>query len=181
MVLTHQSTNLYLYIIGIVPQPPDTLYALGYMIYGRKSIFVLASINIINSFGLCMIYFIVFGDTAGQLTASLVGGDAKLGSDWYTSRYCYSVPLALLLLPVILKKELAEFAWVSYVLFVSLALFLIFTFAMLVFDDNFAAVGYDSDLLTPKIEWGTFSALNVMMLAYAYQGNVLPIWSELKN
>ena len=91
------------------------------------------------------------------------------------------MPLALLLLPVILKKELAEFAWVSYVLFISLALFLIFTFAMLVFDNNFAAVGYDSNLLTPKIEWGTFSALNVMMLAYAYQGNVLPIWSELKN
>ena len=65
MFSTHMSSNMYLYIKDIVPDKPDSLYEIGYMIMGRKSIFILASILIINSFGLCMIYFIVFGDTAG--------------------------------------------------------------------------------------------------------------------
>ena len=65
MFSTHMSSNMYLYIKDIVPDRPDSLYEIGFMIMGRKSIFILASILIINSFGLCMIYFIVFGDTAG--------------------------------------------------------------------------------------------------------------------
>ena len=56
---------MYLYVKDVVPENPDSLYEIGYMILGRKSIFILASIFIINAFGLCMIYFIVFGDTAG--------------------------------------------------------------------------------------------------------------------
>jgi len=48
-----------------VPDKPDSLYEIGYMIVGRGSIFVLGSIFWINSFGLCLIYFMVFGDTLG--------------------------------------------------------------------------------------------------------------------
>ena len=33
----------------------------------------------------------------------------------------------------------------------------------------------------PKAEWGTISALSVTMLAYSYQQNVFPIYSELRN
>ena len=65
MLATHSSSNLYLYIRDIVPDKPDSLYEIGYMIVGRGSIFVLGSIFFINSFGLCMIYFMVFGDTLG--------------------------------------------------------------------------------------------------------------------
>ena len=65
MFFTHGSSVMYLYVKDIVPENPDSLYEIGYMILGRKSIFILASIFIINAFGLCMIYFIVFGDTAG--------------------------------------------------------------------------------------------------------------------
>ena len=45
--------------------------------------------------------------------------------------------LAVLLLPICLKKELAELAWVSYVLFISLALFTVVNFIMLAFDSHF--------------------------------------------
>ena len=130
------SGNMYLYVKDIVPDHPESLFELGYMIIGRKSIFLLASIFIINSFGLCMIYFIVFGDTAGQLAASFAD-DETLDSIWYTKRWFYSVPLAVILLPLVLKKELAELAWISYVLFISLTLFVILNFSLLVFDSNF--------------------------------------------
>ena len=180
MISTHVSSNMYLYIKDLVPDSPDSLYEIGYMIMGRKSIFLLASILIINSFGLCMIYFIVFGDTAGQLAASFVDGET-LDSIWYTSRWCYSVPLAAVLLPICLKKELAELTWISYVLFISLTLFTILNFSLLVFDPNFGATGINTDILYPKFEWGTVSALSVTMLAYSYQQNIFPIYSELKT
>jgi len=63
--LTHTSSNMYLYIKDLVPDKPDSLYEIGYMITGRASIFFLGSVFWLNSFGLCCIYFIVFGDTAG--------------------------------------------------------------------------------------------------------------------
>lgn len=169
MFSTHASSYLYLGVKDIVPDKPDSLYEIGYMILGRSSIFVLASIFIINSFGLCMIYFIVFGDTAGQLAASFTDGDYLLGDIYYTSRWFYSVPLAAVLLPIVLKKELAELAWISVVLFVSLTLFVLMSFVMLVFDSNFEPLGVDPEILTPKVEWGTISALSVTMLAYSYQ------------
>ena len=63
----------------LVPDRPDSLYTIGYMLFGRASIFILASIFFLNGFGLCMIYFIVFGDTAGQLASSFKEGE-ELGS-----------------------------------------------------------------------------------------------------
>jgi len=151
-----------------VPGKPDSLYEIGYFIVGRASIFMLGSIFIINAFGLCMIYFIVFGDTAGQLVATFTENET-LDSVWYTSRWCYSVPLAVLLIPICLKKELAELAWISVLLFGSLGLFVLLNFIMLVFDSKFDPQGIDTDVLTPKIEWGTISSLSVTMLAYSYQ------------
>lgn len=74
ILATHYSSYLYLSVKDLVPDSPDSLYEIGFLVMGRASIFVLASIFIINSFGLCMIYFIVFGDTFGQLAASLSQG-----------------------------------------------------------------------------------------------------------
>ena len=149
------------------------------MIYGRGSIFFLCSVFFFNGFGLCMLYFIVFGDTFATFIASLVG--ETLWSVWYTHRYIYSLPLAVLLLPVVLKKELAEFAWISYVLFVSLGLFVVTNFIELVFDKHFEAEGVSTEILKPKIHWSTISALSAVMVAYSYQQNVMPIYSELRN
>ena len=180
VVATHTSSYMYLALKDLIPDRPDSLYEIGYMILGRTSIFVLASIFFLNSFGLCMIYFIVFGDTGGQIAASFVEG-GELGSDWYTSRYCYSVPLAIFLLPICMKKELAELAWVSYLLFVALFLFTLVNLIQLCFDSNFEPTGLDTDALKPKAEWGVISALSVTMLAYSYQQNVFPIYAELRN
>ena len=70
MFLTHLGTNFFLYIIEIIPSHPDNLYEIGYILFGRGSIFFLSSMICINTVGICMIYFIVFGDTAGALAAS---------------------------------------------------------------------------------------------------------------
>ena len=99
IIVTHSSSNLYLWIKDIVPDSPESLYEIGYMIVGRASIFLLGSVFFLNSVGLCMIYFMVFGDTGGQLAASFTDSE-ELDSIWYTSRWFYDVILAGLLLPI---------------------------------------------------------------------------------
>ena len=148
IISTALTINLYLGIKDAVPDKPESLYELGYMISGRSSIFIIAATMIVNSLGLCMIYFITFGDTVGQLVASFVEG-AALGSDFYTSRYFYVLILAAFLIAVILKKELAELEWLSVVLFVSLGLFILCDVTQLFFDDRFDAAPVDSDFWVP--------------------------------
>ena len=168
IIVTHSSSNLYLWIKDIVPDSPTSLYEIGYMIVGRASIFLLGSVFFLNSVGLCMIYFMVFGDTGGQLAASFTENE-KLESVWYTSRWFYDVILAGLLLPICIQKELAELAWISYILFASLALFTLTNFILLTFDSRFEALGMTTEVLTPKVKWETISAMSVTMLAYSYQ------------
>ena len=68
------SVRLYLATKDAVPDKPESLYEIGYMIIGRPAIFILGFIYFIASLGLCMIYFITYGDTLGQLVAAIVGG-----------------------------------------------------------------------------------------------------------
>ena len=61
--ITILSGKLYLCTKDLIPGQPESLYEIGYMLIGRASLFIIASILIINAFGVVMIYFIVFGDT----------------------------------------------------------------------------------------------------------------------
>ena len=175
IVATIYTISLYLGLKDAVPDKPESLYEIGYMINGRSSIFVIASLVIVNSLGLCMIYFITFGDTMGQVVASFIDG-ASLDSDWYTSRFLYIIILAAFLVIVILKKELAELEWISIVLFVSLGLFVLLNIVQLFFDNRFVAAQRTEEFWYPNKELDTIGALSVVMLAYAYQQNIFIIF-----
>ena len=177
---THWSSNIYLYARELVPENPISTYEIGYILAGRAFIFVLAIILCINSFGICIIYFMVFGETAGQLACSFAG-DIPYDSTWYTGKWSYIVGLAAILLPVVLQKQLNELTWLSYTLFISLSLFILMNFILLTFDGNFAPEGLDVSVLEPNLNWGAVSALSVVMVAYSYQANVFPIYSELRK
>ena len=115
-----------------------------------------------------MVYFIVFGDTTGQLVAAIAGVTWK--DDFYTCRWFYDVILCIVLIPIILKKELAEMAWVGYTLFACLGLFVILNFVELVFDPRFVRGPLTTEeMLAPKIGFSTLSSLSVTLLAYSYQ------------
>ena len=82
-----------------------------------------------------LVYFIVFGDTTAQLVANVFNeGEMTI---WWCERFFYVLLLALALLPVIVKKELAELEWLSWVLFASIGLFIITNLWQLEFDKNF--------------------------------------------
>ena len=67
MFLTNKSCMLYLKTKDLIPDQPESLFEIGYMVMGRKAIFIIATIQVINALGLMMIYFVVFGDTSAQL------------------------------------------------------------------------------------------------------------------
>ena len=162
------SAKLFLAIKDACPDKPESLFEIGYMILGRPSIFIQAAILIVNSMGLCMVYFIVFGDTTGQLVASIAGEEWT--ENFYTCRWFYDVILCVVLIPIVLKKELAEMAWVGYTLFGCLGIFVLLNFIELVFDSRFTRGPLTTEeILAPKIGMSTLSSLSVTLLAYSYQ------------
>lgn len=56
----------------LAPGRPESYYEIGYMVLGRKSIFVNALLIFILCFGVMMIYFIVFADITRSLVIQLV-------------------------------------------------------------------------------------------------------------
>lgn len=58
---TFFSGILYLALRDLIPEKPNSLYEIGYMLQGRKSIFLISAVCFVNSFGLILIYFITFG------------------------------------------------------------------------------------------------------------------------
>jgi len=128
--LTSKSSKLYLAAKDLTPNKLESLYEIGFVILGRKSIFFIAAIISIMSFGLMMIYFIVFGDIFASII-SQVSFDGSCdpagnGNDSiWTKRATYAVILGLMLTPLVLKKELKELKIVSVILFLGIASFLL--------------------------------------------------------
>ena len=79
-----------------------------------------------------------------------------------------------------MKKDLAEFAWVAYLLFSCIAIFVLANFYQLCFDPHFTALGVNEEILEPKANWNVISALSAIMVAFGYQQNAFPIWAELR-
>jgi amino acid permease len=62
-IQTMNSIWIYLKAKDLIPAKPESLYELGYILLGRKSIFFISACLTLNSFGLCMVYLIIFSDT----------------------------------------------------------------------------------------------------------------------
>jgi len=100
--LTLNSTYLYLKAKDLIPGQPESLFEIGYILFKRYAIFAISSILAIYSLGLCMVYFIIFGETMGKITGSLAYGldvdiSTLTGSAYFfTHRVPYILGLATL-------------------------------------------------------------------------------------
>ena len=123
LYVTYESCNLYIVLHEMIPGRPTSLFEIGFIAVGRNAIFANAINNFINSTCLTIIYLIVFGETSAQFVGQFF--DRRLNEVWYSSKPFYIISLAILLLPVILMKQLAEFKWLWTLMFASVSLFLI--------------------------------------------------------
>ena len=131
-ISTVNSSLLYLKAKDLTPGKPESLFELGYILFKRKSIFSISGILSINSFGMCMVYFMIFGNTIASILGSVNGvkdvNTYLTGDNFLYTRTMYILILAMLLLPVVIQKELQELHIVSMGLFSSIMLFIFILF-----------------------------------------------------
>ena len=175
------SVNIYLAVKDVIPDHPESLYEIGYMVADRSAIFVVALIQFILSFGLMLIYFIVFGDTAAQLMANILHQENP--NSTILKRWFYVLLLGVPMTFFVLKKELAELEWLSYILFGSLGTFILLMIWLLFVNDEFTdqANGLSSDVWLPNQGVSrVITAVSITLVAYGYQQNIYPIYNNLK-
>ena len=86
----------------LTPGKPESLYEIGYILYGRFSIFMISSILVFNAFGMCMIYFNLFATTA----ESLFNKDESSDDSFFDILFFCKLGIGIIILPVCLKREL---------------------------------------------------------------------------
>jgi amino acid permease len=137
------------------------------MILGRKSIFMVSIMISVLSFGLMMIYFIIFADISLSLVSQIFYNGAKHGV--LTSRAFYAIILGLLMFPLIIKKELKELKIASVILFVGIASFLLILTAQLVFEGNFENEdeSYESYYILDK-DLNFIKGFSIILVAFSF-------------
>lgn len=84
---------------------------------GRPAIFIVSILQLINSLGLMLIYFIVLGDTSASFIKTIFFPESD---NFFTTKICYILILGTALLYPLLLKELKEIKFVSFVLFIGI-------------------------------------------------------------
>ena len=186
---TVSSVKIYLEAKDILPGKPQSLFEIGYMLYKRNSIFIISAIIIFNSFGLMMVYFIVFGDTLRSVAMDFSDGRIT-GDDFLGKRMAYVIFLAAALTPLVLKKQLNEISILSVLLFVAIFSFIILTIIQLSrhgipafnhdFEDQPVKFFY-ADYWKPKLEVDAIKAFSIIIVAFSCQQNLFPIYAELRT
>ena len=105
---TLNSIWIYLKAKDLIPAKPESLYELGFILLGRPSIFYISGCLTLNSFGLLMVYFIIFSDTMKSICKDLgdITDDDTGFKHLLSLKQSWIIFLGFALLPVCLKKEL---------------------------------------------------------------------------
>lgn len=180
IVITLYSANIYMVAKDRIVGQPESFFEMGYLLYGRAAIFVIASVLVITGLGLVTLYFIIFGDTLAQFMAGLMG--QVEGDSFGCSRELYVCILGFLLLFIIFKKELAELSFLTFILFGCLGAFMLFNMIQLLFDKNFIVPTPSPEYWRPTNNAGEIaSSFSVLFVGFGYQTNIFPIFSALKE
>ena len=93
---------LFLKARDMCPDSPSSMFELGFILLGRSSIFWITFIIFVNSFGLLIIFFNVFGDTFKDFMTQIFWSEVlKENENFGMKKACWVIVLAVLLLPFV--------------------------------------------------------------------------------
>lgn len=151
---------------------------IGYNCLGRKSIFFIGTVLVLNSAGLELIYFIVFG----KISASLVKDIFSAETSFFTEKYLYILIIGALNVPLVIKREIKELKIASVLLFVSIILFILILIYQVIFKRS--EINTDEDYnpyLHVKSSNQFLTAVSVFMVAYGFHVNFWSTYVCLEN
>jgi amino acid permease len=94
---------------------------IGYILLGRKSVFIINAIVFIGCFQLMILYFIIIGDILSSFASQILNQK----DTFLTTRPLYVVLVGFILSPFIFKKEIHELKFASFMLFIAIFLFVV--------------------------------------------------------
>ena len=182
---------LYLSTKDLIEGKPESLYEIGYMLYSRSSIYFISGIYAINSFGLCMVYYITFSEIVKSLFKDILGVEDTTTVTGFKYLLCtketWVIGLAIFMLPICLKKDLQELHIVSATLFYAIMIFIFIVFLQLcIFGNDKFSEGKPvdfADITKPYPESDFFSwvkSICCILVAFAFSQNLFPLYSALR-
>jgi len=129
---------LYLRATEYLPGKPESFFEMGYLLFERRSIFVICFVVWFNSFGLMLIYFILFAQTMQELVKDFGKKSGKdFGDSVLIQQWFYAAILGLMLIPIIIKKQLEELSIVAFSLFALVLIFVLLLILQLGIEDTY--------------------------------------------
>lgn len=175
------SSNLYLKAREMCPDSPQSMYEQGFVLMGRPSIFLISFLTFVQSFGLIVIFFQIFGGTMAQFMTNIIWPDVPADeANFGMTKTCWVLALAVLLLPAVLMKELAELKIVSVTLFLSvIAYVIILTIQLLARGNSLSNLDVDAHYWKPVGFNAEFvQSIVIIATAFNFQTNLFPIHSH---
>ena len=146
----------------------NSIYEIGYALMGRTSIFLTSFLIFINTLGLCIMYFMLFGKMLQDVMHGFFGFNGLLATPPFWKAF-----LTIILLPFFLPKEMKEIKMAAKLLLAGLSAFFIIMFTQLLHSksDSKALLSNSSHVKLTDAS----TAISTILVAYAIQQSIFPL------
>jgi len=151
---------------------------IGTFCFGYKGKMAIDIIIIINNFGMCMSYFIIFGQNLEKIIQETVQIEA-----WWTYKYLWIVIIWLVILPFVFYKNFDRLKFVSILSTTSIIIYFLLTIYNFFnkWANNTLALDinvFPNSSFDFKKGMGSFPSV---FLAYTFQYNFFPIYKTIQD
>jgi len=188
-ILTVNRAWLYMKAKDFIPGKPESMYEIGYYLFGRPIIFMISFMLCLLNFGTIIGLLKIFGGICGSLIIDFFPDIVDSGWKWLTYDSFWMIGLCVAISPVCLKKEIEELYIVTVLLFMAIMSFFGVLFVQfVVFGRSEFSRGEPltiGNIWTPKTSDNVFldmvPPLTLMIFCFAFTSNLFPIYSALRD
>lgn len=180
-LLAHLSNLKYIEIKELMPKRVDSAYEIGYILFGRFSIFIIGITLLMLTYGCLIIFYMMIGDSISlliedEITREKDDGSSKEMEDlsWFVQAVCHKNTIILFAgiihLFIIFKDQLEEMKVVSYGFCFLVLAFVIIIYIELIMG-NTALEGGESvdwnEAMRIKLDSELLTSLTIFIFAYS--------------